>query len=187
MEGFAFNYLGTDGVRKRIGPFTQKEAEKRQNQFAKSGMICSKIFPTKKDPPAKRNNFAELKIAEFEDFFQKEMALFKTESIEYAIIYQFLLTLIYHIKLFVAEHDWSKSPYADILVKKTGRPPNYYLREVAKIISTEASLYSPADGSVWEDLAKELRALARQVRSGAALDKKKAQSDLISNFKGYSL
>jgi len=187
MGGYAFNYLRADREEKMLGPFTKKEAEKRRSKFMGCGALCSEIFPTEEDPPVKKDNYAEQKITEFADFFRKEMGLFKTESIGYNIIYQFMLTMIYHIKLYVAEHDWSKSKYIDTIVKQTGYPPNFYLEEAAKILSDEADLYGPADGSVWESLAEELNLLAKQVKSGAILDKEKAQKELIAGFSEYTL
>jgi hypothetical protein len=187
MGGYAFNYLRADREEKMLGPYAQEEAEQRRSRLMSFGAVCSEIFPTKEDPSVEKDNYAEKKVAEFGDFFRKEMALFKIGTIGYYIIYQFMLTMIYHIKLYVAEHDWSKSKYIDTIIGGTGHPPNFYLEEVAKIISREASHYSPADGSVWESLAKELNLLAKQIKSGKMLDKKKAQEDLISSFSKYSL
>lgn len=188
MGGFAFNYLRADGAEIRTGlSKTKEEVEEKRSRFASFGAICSKVFPTEDEPPTKKENYAEQKLDEFKEFFKKEMALLRVPGMTYYIVYQFLLTLLYRVKLYVAENDWSKSSAIDNFVEKTGYPPNFYLEEVAKIISDEADYYSPLDGSVPESKGKELKKLASQVKSGQVLDKKKAQEDLISGFKNYFL
>lgn len=186
--GYAFNYLRADREEKRIGlSKTKEEAEIKRSRFASFGAICSEVFPTEDEPPTKKENYAEQRLDEFKEFFKKEMALLKAPGMTYYIVYQFLLTFLYRVKLYVAENDWSKSPSIDNFVEITGYPPNFYLEEVAKIISDEADYYSPVDGSVSESKGKELKKLASQVKSGQVLDKEKAQKDLISGFKNYSL
>ena len=188
MGGFAFNYLRADLSESRIGPFDYEfEAETRKQRFLSFGATCSSVFPTDDEPPKKKDNYAEQKLDEFKNFFGKEMALLEAPGVSYSIVYQFLLTLIYHIKLYVAKNDWSKSEFAETIAGKTGYPPNFYLEEIAKFLLKEAGYYNPLDGSVPEDIGEELKKLAQQIRSGQVLNKKKSQADLISSFSGYSL
>ncbi|MBU2036854.1 hypothetical protein KJ866_01455 [Patescibacteria group bacterium] len=188
MGGFAFNYLRADLAEKRIGPFaTEAEASTRRQGFEGFGAMCSPVFPTDEEPPVEKDNYAEQKITEFEAFFNAEMKLLEMPGISYQIVCQFLLTLLYRIKLYVIENDWGKNEdFAVIIAQKTGCPPNSYRQEVAKIISRQADHYDPLDGAVPEDIGKELKTLANQIRRSLA-DKKGAQDNLIASFRLYSI
>lgn len=169
---YAFKYLRAGRVEVERGPFLKKKrAERSKEVMAKMGAICTDVYPMDGNSQqveilkAEEKGYVEGLLKKFEVYLGKELSVLDG-GVGYAIVYSYIRELEKRVKRYVREHNptpnkkvkCKKMP--DDLIKKFTRYGKAYLKGVASILREKSMLYSPADGSVPEDIGNLLRKLS---------------------------
>lgn len=98
----------------------------------------------------------------FETYLNKELSVFEG-GVGYDIVYDYIKELEERIQRFIKFHNprvRRKKGVPREFIKSSARYSKKYLKGVADILREKSMLYSPADGSVPEDIGNLLRKLS---------------------------
>ena len=101
------------------------------------------------------------KVEEFEKYLDQEITILENESITYYIVYDFIETMVRRVRLWINQHaHLPPDNFPAELRQEYLEARNYYLSKVEDDLAHHSRKYNPFDGSVWEDVSKELSNLA---------------------------
>ena len=158
---FAFKYLRADRQESVMGGFSTKEkAEQGRKAMADAGASCSPVYPVEEKQTEKTGNetYFEGKISRFKNYLNLELEILDHEGVNYEIVYDYLKEFPRRILRFVR----GNTPY---IPKENSGPLDEadrkeYLARIAMVLEDKSRDFSPMDGSVPEDIGRNLKSLS---------------------------
>lgn len=170
-KAYAFKYLRADRQEVRQGPFfTKEEADAGRSMMKSAGAVVSDVFAIEVTGEqlemlkSGKGGLADGRVKAFEAYLSKELEILDDETVGYLIVYKYLRELGIRVRRYVKYNFPSPKglPSAE-LIKEFTRYRNEYREGVAGVLLEMSASYSPADGSVPEDIGEMLRKLSEEV------------------------
>lgn len=110
-------------------------------------------------------NYMKGKVEEFEKYLDQEIAILENPNITYYIVYDFIETMVRRVRLWINQQaHLPPENLPEQFRQEYLEARNYYLSKVEDDLTHHSRKYDPMDGSVWEDVSKELSNLALFVK-----------------------